>query len=91
MLHATSAARPSRPRPRGTEEPARLAGIRQALRTADMIAGKSASELSSPVEITEVEPEFSPSARHCLEVATERLRNELRQSLPHLDRLFEGR
>jgi hypothetical protein len=77
MLHATSSARPSRPRPSGTEKPLPLASIRQALRTADMIAGKSASELSPPVEITEDWPE--------------RLREELAAGLAHIEQLLARR
>lgn len=101
--------------PEGTEAAARLASIRQALRTADMIAGKPAEQLAAPVAITEVWPHLPPSTRRCfadrteraanaalggLELcgagpispaAAERLRQELRESLTQVERLFAGR
>nr|WP_294171010.1 hypothetical protein [uncultured Sphingomonas sp.] len=101
--------------PEGTEAAARLASIRQALRTADLIAGKPAADLARPVELTEVWPALPASTRRCfvarserlanaalggLELcgarpispaAAEKLRDELRDGLAHIQGLFSAR
>jgi len=101
--------------PEGTEAAARLASIRQALRTADWIAGKPADELSQPAEITEVWPALPAATQRCfaarserlanaavggLELcgaqpigaaAAEKLRQELRDGLAHIEGLFSAR
>ena len=101
--------------PAGTEAAARLASIRQALRTADWIAGKPMDELSRPAEITEVWPALPAASRRCfaarserlanaasagLELcgaqpisaaAAEKLREELREGLAHIEGLFPAR
>lgn len=115
MAQPAPAARVAHFPPEGTEAAARLASVRQALRTADMIAGKPAEQLSEPVAISEVWPHLPESTRRCfaartdrvanaalgaLEIcgagpispaAAERLRQELRESLAHVDRLFAAR
>ena len=101
--------------PEGTEAAARLASIRQALRTADLIAGRPAAERSQIVEITEVWPTLPASTKRCfaarserlanaalggLELcgaqpisaaAAEKLREELREGLAHIEGLFSAR
>lgn len=47
----------------GAHAAAHLASIRQALRTVDMIAGKSAAELAQPVDIVQLWPELPPLHR----------------------------
>ena len=47
----------------GTHAAAHLASIRQALRTADLIAGKSSAEPAEPLDLTQVWPELPPLHR----------------------------
>ena len=53
----------SQPLREGAHAAAHLASIRQALRAADLIAGKSASDLSDQVDIIQVWPELPPLHR----------------------------
>jgi hypothetical protein len=53
----------SQPSLEGAHAAAHLASIRQALRTADMIAGKSATELAEPVDVQQAWPELPPLHR----------------------------
>ncbi len=75
MAQPASAARPSTFPPEGTEAAARLASIRQALRTADMIAGKTTEQLAEPVAIVEVWPHLPPSTRRCFADRSDRAAN----------------
>jgi hypothetical protein len=99
----------------GTEAAARMASLRQALRAADMMAGKSSEELAAPVEITEVWPALPLSTQRCFAsrsdrvakaagvglavfdrgpinpAAAERLRQELREGLAHIQALLDRR
>jgi hypothetical protein len=75
MMPAPSrAALPAAPK-EGTEAAARLASLRQALRMADMMAGKPITELAQPVEITEVWPSLPQATRRCFAARSERLAN----------------
>jgi hypothetical protein len=75
MAHASPAVDlPALPR-EGTEAAARLASIRQALRAADMIAGKSAEELAEPIDVMEVWPALPLSTKRCFTERCERLSN----------------
>jgi len=53
----------SAPSSEGAHAAAHLASIRQALRAADMIAGKSAATLAEPVDILQVWPDLPPLHR----------------------------
>jgi hypothetical protein len=49
--------------PQGLHAAAHLASIRQALRTADMIAGKRTPDLAEPIAVEQVWPELPPLHR----------------------------
>ena len=49
--------------PEGLHAAAHLASIRQALRAADMIAGKSSTDLAEPVAVEQIWPELPPLHR----------------------------
>ena len=87
MPQPTPAARTSSP-PQGTEAAVRLANIRQALRAADRIAGKSAADIARPLEITEVSPDLSAPLQS---LEADRLAAELRVALPHIEALLARR
>lgn len=53
----------SSPSNEGAHAAAHLASIRQALRTADLIAGKSAAQVAEPIDILQVWPELPPLYR----------------------------
>jgi len=66
--HARGMAHPllrteSAPSNEGSHAAAHLASIRQALRAADMIAGKTGEALAEPVDILQVWPELPPLHR----------------------------
>jgi len=50
--------------PEGAHAAAHLASIRQALRTADLIAGKSGGDHAEPLDITQAWPELPPLHRN---------------------------
>lgn len=52
---------------------ARLSSLRQALRVADMMAGKNSGAVSARVEVSPVWPEFTAAERRCFAARTERL------------------
>jgi hypothetical protein len=54
----------SAPSNEGAHAAAHLASIRQALRTADLIAGKSAADLAEPIDIMQAWPELPPLHRN---------------------------
>ena len=58
--------------PVGTEAAAHLAGLRQALRTADLMAGKTVEQAATPIEITEVWADLPPATRRCFEARSTR-------------------
>jgi hypothetical protein len=115
MAQPSFAAQPFAVPPEGAAAAARMASLRQALSTADMMAGKSADDLASPIEITEIWPALPAAAQRCfaarserlanaavggLELcsarpispaAAEKLRQELREGLAHIEGLFSDR
>jgi hypothetical protein len=79
---------PNLPPSAGTDAAVRLANIRQALHTADLIAGRVACRGANPVEITEVWPNLSGTIQP---LETDRLAAELRVALPHIEELLARR
>jgi hypothetical protein len=65
----------------GAHAAAHLASLRQALRAADLIAGKSAADAAAPIEITEVWAELPPAAQRCLEARSTRAARAAGQGL----------
>lgn len=94
---------------------ARLASLRQALRVADMMAGKTAHQASRPIEVSETWPKFTAAEKRCFAARTERLSGaaegglavmmaqevhpaaaerlseELRAGLAHVEAMFDRR
>ena len=93
MLHPSPVLRRAGSPAEGADGGARLASIRQALRAADMIAGKSATELSAPFEISEIPAQQRSSAGESLLApgAAKRLRDELSSALAHVEPLLARR
>ncbi|WP_114228529.1 MULTISPECIES: hypothetical protein [Sphingomonas] len=57
----------------GAHAAAHLASIRQALRTADLIAGKTAAQCAEPVDITEVWTDLPPLHRQAFARRSQRV------------------
>lgn len=75
MLHASPQPDSQPTSPPGSEAAARMASIRQALRAADLIAGKSGIEAERPTDITQIWPELGDPARRCFAARSERVAN----------------
>lgn len=99
----------------GVAAAARLASLRQALRVADMMAGKTAIQASRPIEVSEAWPLFTAAEKRYFAARTERLSNaaegglavmmaqevhpaaaerlseELRVGLAHVEAMFDRR
>lgn len=75
MLHASPQPDSQPTSPPGTEAAARMASIRQALRAADLIAGKTSAEAGRPTDITQIWPELGEPARRCFAARSERVAN----------------
>jgi hypothetical protein len=58
--------------PVGTEAAAHLASLRQALRTADLMAGKTAEQVARPMHITELWGDLPPSTKRCYQARSTR-------------------
>ena len=58
--------------PPGTEAAAHLASLRQALRAADLMAGKTTEQVAAPIEITEIWAELPAATQRCYQARSTR-------------------